>query len=424
MHVLDITMYYAVEGGGISSYLNAKAGWLARNGLARHTILSSSVSPGDGSGVGSGLRSAAPSGLGAGSCSGSTPGSTPGSTADTGALSDASVMASDQAPSVIALPGIALPGINGYRLPCSLRTPARIVQRCRPDVIEVGDAGPCALAALHVRRRLQVPLVGFYHSDLHALVGQRFGPRAAAVAGKYLRHVYRQFDLVLAPSKLMVQRLNQLGVTDAVHQPLGVDTGVFHPGQRDGGLRARLGLPAETRLLVYAGRFTPQKKLGVLIEAVRRLGAPYHLLLVGAGNPPPASANSTILPFEREPSQLARLLAGCDLLTHPGDGETFGLIALEAMACGLPVLGTGGGVAELIDSGTGLVVRPDSAASLSEGIEALFGADLAWLGANARRKACAHFDWNRIMPQLMERYAGLLAPRRRAALEAECCLVE
>ena len=376
MHVLDITMFYADEGGGISSYLNAKSNWLARHSHVRHTILSSSVQR----------------------CS--------------------------LAPPVIALPGIALPGINGYRLPRSLRTQARIVQRCRPDLLEVGDAGPCALAALHVRRRLQVPLIGFYHSDLHALVGQRFGPRAAALAGKYLRHVYRQFDLVLAPSKLMVHRLNQLGVADAVHQPLGVDTDVFSPARRDAGLRERLGLPTGTRLLVYAGRFTPQKKLGVLIEAVRRLGRPYHLLLIGGGSALPASPNSTILPFERDPVRLARLLGGCDLLTHPGDGETFGLIALEAMACGLPVLGTGGGVAELIDPGTGLVVRPDSADGLGEGIAALFGMDMARLGANARHKACAHFDWNRVMPQLMERYTGLLASRRRAEPDTEACLAE
>ncbi|MBP1204755.1 alpha-1,6-mannosyltransferase [Duganella sp. 1411] len=376
MHVLDITMYYAAEGGGISSYLNAKADWLARNSRVRHTILSSSV------------------------------------------------LDNGRAPSVIPLPGIALPGINGYRLPCSLRAPARILQRCRPDVLEVGDAGPCALAALHARRRLQVPLIGFYHSDLHALVGQRFGPRAAALTGKYLRHVYGQFDLVLAPSRLMVHRLGQLGVAGAVHQPLGVDTTVFHPARRDAGLRARLGLPANTRLLVYAGRFTPQKKLGVLIEAVRRLGRPYHLLLIGGGAALPASPNSTILPFERDPARLARLLASCDLLTHPGDGETFGLIALEAMACGLPVLGTGGGVAELIDPGTGLVAEPDSAASLGDGVAALFRADMARLGANARDKACAHFDWNRIMPQLMERYAGLLASRRRAQPDPEGCLAE
>lgn len=376
MHVLDITMYYAAEGGGISNYLNAKSSWLARNTHVRHTILSSSVK----------------------ACS--------------------------LSPSVIALPGIGIPGINGYRLPRSLRVPARIVQRCRPDLLEVGDAGPCALAALHVRRRLHVPLIGFYHSDLHALVGDRFGPGAAAIAGRYLRHLYNQFDLVLAPSRLMVHRLEQLGVADAVHQPLGVDTGIFSPARRDAGLRERLGLPAGTRLLVYAGRFTPQKKLGVLIEAVRRLGRPYHLLLIGGGSALPASPNSTILPFERDPGRLARLLASCDLLTHPADGETFGLIALEAMACGLPVLGTGGGVAELIDPGTGLVVRPDCANSLSDGIAALFGSDMARLSANARHKACAHFDWNRIMPQLMERYTGLLASRRRAEPDAEGCLAD
>lgn len=369
-------MYYAAEGGGISSYLNAKAGWLARNSHVRHTILSSSVQR----------------------CS--------------------------QTPSVIALPGIALPGINGYRMPRSLRAPARIVQRCRPDLLEVGDAGPCALAALHARRRLRVPLIGFYHSDLHALVGQRFGPFAAALAGKYLRHVYGQFDLVLAPSKLMVHRLSQLGVAGAVHQPLGVDTAVFSPARRDTTLRERLGLPAGTRLVVYAGRFTPQKKLGGLIEAVRCLGRPYHLLLIGGGSALPASPNSTILPFERDPARLASLLGGCDLLAHPGDGETFGLIALEAMACGLPVLGTGGGVAELIDPGTGLVVRPDCALSLGDGIAALFRMDMARLGANARHKACAHFDWNRVMPQLMERYTALLASRRRAEPDPEGCLAD
>jgi alpha-1,6-mannosyltransferase len=203
-----------------------------------------------------------------------------------------------------------------------------------------------------------------------------------------------------------------------------VDTDIFNPARRDAGLRGRLGLPAGTRLLVYAGRFTPQKKLGVLIEAVRRLGHPYHLLLIGGGSALPASPNSTILPFERDPGRLARLLASCDLLTHPGDGETFGLIALEAMACGLPVLGTGGGVAELIDPGTGLVARPDSASSLGDGITALFGTDMARLGANARHKACAHFDWNRIMPQLMERYTGLLASRRRAEPDPEGCLAD
>lgn len=364
MHLLDITMYYALHGGGITSYLNAKAHWLARHGTIRHTIVTSSMNAGQ------------PDRAGA---------------------------------SVIALPGRALPGINGYRLPRSLRAPLQVCERVRPDVIEVGDAGPFALAALAARRRYGMPVVGFYHSDLHALVARRFGAAGAALARRYLARVYGRCDLVLAPSRLMVERLAQLGVRDPVHQPLGVDAGVFCPARRDPALRRRLGLDPETRLLVYAGRFTPQKKLHLLAGAMQRLGRPYHLLLVGGGAEPPPILRSTVLPYISEPQRLAALLGGCDLFVHPADGETFGLVALEAMACGVPVLGTGGGVAELIDYRTGLVVAPDSAAALAAGVTALFesGPGLAFLAGNARRKVCDFYDWNHIMPQLLERYARL-----------------
>jgi alpha-1,6-mannosyltransferase len=195
---------------------------------------------------------------------------------------------------------------------------------------------------------------------------------------------------------------------------------VFRPQRRVETLRSHLHLPSNARLLVYAGRFTPEKKLGVLIEAVRKLGRPYHLLLIGGGSELPRYPQITYVPFKRDQRQLARLLASCDVLVHPGDCETFGLIVLEAMACGLPVVGTtGGGVAELVDDQTGILAQPNSAASLAEAIEAVYARNLAQLGVNARRKAQDHYDWNQILPQLMQRYDGLLAGRQRAALEVE-----
>lgn len=362
MHVVDITMYYARQGGGITTYVNAKADWLARRRPFRHTVLS--PNPG---------------------CGGEA--------------------------RVIGLPAIAVPGIHGYRVPRSVAGPARVLRALRPDLVEVGDAGHCAWAALRARQRLHMPVVGFYHSDLHSLVHHSLGATAAALAGRYLRDLYRQFDLVLAPSRVMQARLEALGVEGASVQPLGADCAVFNPARRDPGLRRALGLPADTRLLVYAGRFTPQKKLGLLAGAMARLGRPYHLLLIGGGAEAPSSPRTTVLPFQRDQRALARLLASCDLLVHPGDLETFGLIAIEAMACGLPVLGTGGGVAELVDADTGLLVRPDSVDSLCQGIAALFGRDLEPLGRNARRKAQERYDWNRVMPQLLGRYQGLLAAR-------------
>lgn len=372
MHLVDITMFHAAQGGGVSTYLNAKARWLAmRHANIRHTIFSPNP-------------------------------------------------CLAQRPSVRAIPGIALPGMHGYRMPWSVRAPARLLRAAQPDLVEAGDAGHCAWAALRLQDQLGIPAVAFYHSDLPDLLARRFGPGGACIARRYVAHLYRQFTLVLAPSRLMVRRLADMGVADAVHQPLGIDSTVFHPQRRSAALRGQLGLAAGTRLLVYAGRFTAEKKLGLLFEAVQRLGAPYHLLLIGSGAPVPPSAPITCLPFQREQRALARLLASCDVLVHPGDCETFGLIVLEAMACGLPVVGTdGGGVAELVDRHTGILARPDSAASLAEAIAAIYEANMTEMGARGRQRAADHHDWEQMLPQLLDRYSAVLGGRQHALATPE-----
>jgi len=374
MHLVDITMFYAAEGGGVSTYLNAKARWLARYGWARHTIFSPNI--GD-----------------------------------------------DEAPSLVRVPAVPLPGIHGYRMPFSVAAAARRLRAVQPDLIEAGDAGHCAWAALRLRQRLGIPAIAFYHSDLPRLVHNRFGETISHGTCKYLAHLYREFDTVLAPSRLMVHQLADMGVTHALHQPLGIDSSIFHPSRRRDSLRGELGLPEDTRLLVYAGRFTADKKLPVLIEAVRKLGNPYHLLLVGGGDPLPQHAQLSFMPFKRDQCELAGVLASCDVLVHPGDCETFGLIVLEAMACGLPVVGTSsGGVAELVDDQTGILARPNDADSLAGAIEAIYARDLVRLSVNARRKAAEHYDWSQVFPQLMHRYGSLLAARSgaRRALERVC----
>jgi alpha-1,6-mannosyltransferase len=362
MHLVDITMFYAAEGGGVSTYLNAKAHWLAGRSRVRHTIMSSNVE----------------------TCA-------------------------HAVPALVKIPSAGVPGFHGFRMPLSVAGPARLLASVRPDVVEAGDAGHCAWAALRMRKRHDIPAVAFYHSDLPRLVQPRFGRWIARGTCRYLANLYRQFDLVLAPSRIMVQQLDAIGVYGAVHQPLGIDSSVFRPQRRDETLRDRLGLDPDARLLVYAGRFTPEKKLHVLIEAVRKLGDPYHLILVGGGGVLPFCDRVTHIPFRRDQRQLARLLASCDVLVHPGDCETFGLIVLEAMACGLPVVATNrGGVAELVDAETGILAEPNHVDSLAGAIEAIFRRDMERMGHAARRKAVERYDWNEILPQVLGRYEALV----------------
>lgn len=361
MHLADITMFYATEGGGVSTYLNAKSAWLRQHG-ARHTILSPNVESGGG---------------------------------------------------LVALPSLPVPGLHGYAWPWTVARCARILHALHPNLVEAGDAGPSAYAALRAARALGIPAVAFYHSDTPRLLLRRLGPVAEHGCERYLATLYRRFDLVLAPSRLMVQRLAAMGIAGAVHQPLGIDSRTFSPGRRDPGLRQELGLPPDARLLVYAGRFTPEKRLDVLVGALALLGAPYYLLLIGDGpSPPPPCERVLQRDFMRDRGALARMLASCDVMVHAGDSETFGLIALEAMACGLPVVCTGGGIAELVEPGTGVHALPGNAGSFAAAVESVYRMDRAALSANARRKAVEQHDWDVIMPQLMARYERVLATGR------------
>jgi len=368
MHLVDITLFYAPESGGVKTYLMAKAKWLARFPRIQHSIVVPRVKD-ESYGYG-----------------------------------------------VIGIPSMPVPFMHGYRMPRSIKHAGSILERLQPDCVEVGDPFQFAWAALDAKRRISVPIVAFYHSDLPQSFRLRFGKLAEKMALKYLSNLYRQFDLVLAPSEGLAQKLRNIGIHRARHQPLGVDTSLFSPAWRDGELRARLALPQNARLLIYAGRLAKEKNLPLLISAVEKLGPPYHLLIVGGGTTIPSSKHVSCIHFQQDARTLAALMASCDVLVHPGPQETFGLVVLEAMACGLPVVGmASGGVAELVDDKTGILVAPGSADELAQGIRHVYRKGTAELGMNARRKVIQLYDWNHIMPQLMSHYVSLIASKGKRA---------
>ena len=165
--------------------------------------------------------------------------------------------------------------------------------------------------------------------------------------------------------------MRELGLDNVVHQPLGVDLEHFNPSRRSAQWRRELGLADDAIVLAYVGRFAPEKNLGLLVEMVDMLGEPYMLVAQGAGPCPPRGSRVRVLPYSTDPRSVAVTLASADVFVHAGTRETFGLAALEALACGTPVvLPASAGFLDLIDGRAAIGVRGAHAGRLVEGVRA------------------------------------------------------
>jgi alpha-1,6-mannosyltransferase len=313
---------------------------------------------------------------------------------------------------VYNVPAPALPFSNGYRFPVRAAPWRIVLEQLQPDLIEVGDPYLTAWAALDARRQLEVPVIGFYHSDLPLLVSNRVGTWMGTSVQAYISKLYGNFDRVLAPSRVMVDKLIDMGVENVHVQPLGVDLQTFHPRYRDDGLKHELGLKPDTRLLIFAGRGSKEKNLPILLRCMKRLGSRYHLLLVGSHMPAQVPDNVSIIGHFCKPAQLARLLASSDALLHAGDQETFGLIVLEAMASGIPVIAVAAGAfTEIIPRQCGVLCEPNDPDDMASAARQLFCDDVQEKGREARRHVEARYSWDTVVTSLLEHYQAVLGRR-------------
>ena len=368
MHIADITMFYAPASGGVRTYLDAKHRRLDAIHGVRHSLL----------------------------------------------IPGASAQHTD---GIYQVPAPPLPFGNGYRFPVRLAPWCNVLRSLKPDLIEVGDPYLTAWAALEARRQLDVPVIGFYHSDLPLLVSNRMGNWFAPNVEAYVSKLYGNFDRVLAPSQVMADKLRRLGVRDVHVQPLGVDLATFHPSRRDPHVRAELGIPDTSRLLIFAGRGSREKNLPVLLDCMQQLGAPYHLLLVGSNMPASVPSNVSVIDHFCPSAEVARLIASADLLVHAGDQETFGLVILEAMASATPVVAVrAGAFPEIINEQSGRLCTPNDGRAMACAVREAFEAGTRELGLQARHHVEQHYSWDNVVAGLLQHYQAVLGhqPQVRA----------
>ena len=360
--LVDTTMLYAPRSGGVKRYILSKKAWIESN---RPGVSHSLIVPG--------ARHKA------------------------------------RADGIVQLRATKLPFGDGYRWPSSVKRWSAWVAAMKPSIIEAGDPYTPGQGALEAGQRVGCPVVGFCHSDPAGLAALHFGEWAKKPVEKRWAKLFSQFDRVVSPSRFIARRLEEAGVDNIVIRPLGVEIDTFRPERRDRQwLLNKLGLGEDARLLCFAGRPAKEKNVDVLIEAVQKLGAPYYLVLVGAGAGMPEEDRVISMPYESDPKAVAKIIASCDAFVHANDKEPFGLIVLEAMACGRPVVGVNaGGVAETVDETVGQLAVSADADDYAEAVEALFARDIEAIGRAAREKAVSQFAWNRVFEDLCMVYGEL-----------------
>ena len=301
----------------------------------------------------------------------------------------------------ISLPARLIPFTGGYR--AVLPGPVRLLlEELRPDALEVSDRLTLRSLGPWGRSRA-VATVMISHERLDRLVGQVLpGRLARAVADAANRRTAANFDTVVCTTAFARAEFDRIRAANVVTVPLGVDLEQFHPSRHSWRLRSQWAAREQT-LLVHCGRLSLEKHVHRSIDTVAELrnsGVDARLVVVGEGplrarlERQAAKLPVTFTGFIGCRSTVAAILASADVALAPGPHETFGLAALEALACGTPaVVSNTSALAELLTTDSGAATDNDPAA-IARAVTRIIGRPEPFRRHDARRRA-EQFPWPR-----------------------------
>ena len=293
----------------------------------------------------------------------------------------------DAEPGEFSIPSLPFPFYDDFRL----GTPAIPDEVRGTDLVHAHTPFGVGLGGLRLAREEAVPLVASYHTPTAEYAGYLvegwLRDVVATVGNAYEQWFLGRADHVVAPSEIARRALRERGIGPISVVPNGVDIDRFTPTD-SGEFRARHDLP-EGSLVGYTGRHGYEKRLSDLVDAAAGLDVP----LVFGGDGPAREhlevrakrlgVDAHFLGFlTRE--ELPDFYSALDVFAFPSPIETQGLVALEAIACGTPVVAvSSGALVDTIDEGeTGYHYMPGDTAGFTAALRRALG------DRQILRKAC------------------------------------
>ena len=291
-----------------------------------------------------------------------------------------------------------------------------------------------AWIGLQLKARHQIQLVHTYHS-LGAVKYQITNqPAIAPIRLNIEKQILEQADCIIATSPQEQEYLRTLvskqGNVKII--PYGTDVETFHTIPK-AEARAKLGLDGDEQIVLYVGRFDPRKGIETLIRASAQTKAfaegRLKLVIVGGSRPDQVDGQErnrieqivqetgltekTLFAGQIKHNKLPFYYAAADVCVIPSHYEPFGLVAIEAMACGTPVIASdvGGLKFTVLSEQTGLRVFPQDTAAFATAIDRLL-TNKAWarqIGTYGSLQVNQQFSWTMIANQLSRLYQSLLA---------------
>ncbi|MED1559753.1 glycosyltransferase family 1 protein [Bacillus paramycoides] len=297
----------------------------------------------------------------------------------------------------------------------------------KPDIIHIATPFNMGLCGLYYAKRLNIPVVGSYHTDFDAYLRYYKIEFLSTMLWNYLKWFHSHMQKNFVPSPETLHQLKNKGFQNLYIWGRGVDCSLYHPTYNKDLFRKKYNITADY-ILSYVGRLAPEKDidtLQTLIHMTNKERNDIHWLIAGDGplakilheNVP--KTNVTFTGY-LQGEDLAEAYASSDLMVFPSATETFGNVVLESLACGTPVIGANsGGVKNIIkDEKTGFLCDPKNEDSFLSSIYYLLNNEekLKQMGLAASSYAKSQ-SWDEIFLNLLNQYEEVLH-RNKAELLA------